>query len=267
VWKEHSVGTQIVFAGMFPDLIARAGYCIVECTAKLVPLFARSFPDCDVVPRTDPPHPDTQHGIDFQIPSGGLARWLRTGLATFPRHQGYLAADPARVAWWKERLQKLGAGPKIGFSWRSIITRGERALDCTALDQWGAILRTPGARFVCLQYDECSAELGAAQAEFGVSLHRFGELDLFNDLDDAAALISALDLVISAPTAIADLSAALGTPTWRLDYGVDWKMHNAGHHPWFPAMRRFTRSLHQPWEEVIKKVAVELRAWAAGRGS
>jgi tetratricopeptide (TPR) repeat protein len=267
VWKEQSVGSQLVYAGMFPDLIARAGFCIIECTPKLVPLFARSFPDCDVVPRTEPPHPYTQHGIDYQVPIAGLGRWLRTGLETFPRHCGYLRADPARVEYWRERLRTLGAGPKIGFSWRSINTRGERALACTAIDQWGPILRTPGAHFVCLQYDECSDELELAQREFGVPVRRFSELDLFSDVDEAGALMCALDLVLSAPTAITDLSGALGVPTWQLHHATDWKMHNASYHPWFPAMRRFQRRLHQPWEEVVDEVAAELRSWIAGRGS
>ncbi|HKA42729.1 MAG TPA: tetratricopeptide repeat protein [Burkholderiales bacterium] len=267
VWKEQSVGAQLLFAGMFPDLIARAGYCIIECTPKLVPLFARSFADCDVVPRTEPPHPYTQHGVDFQIPSGGLGRRLRSGLDAFPRHQGYLLADPQRVAWWRGRLQELGAGPKIGFSWRSISTRGERALACTALDQWRSILRTPGVQFVCLQYDECSAELQAARTEFGVPLHRFSDLDLFNDLDEAAALTRALDLVISAPTAASVLSAALGVPTWQLHHGADWQMHGLPRHPWLPALRRFQRGVHQPWEEVMTEIAGELLNWIAERGS
>jgi tetratricopeptide (TPR) repeat protein len=267
VWKELSVGSQLLFAGMFPELLARAGYCIIECTPKLAPLFARSFPDCDVVPRTEPPHPYTQHGIDFQVPSGSLGRWLRTGLDTFPQREGYLVADPQRVARWKERLRELGAGPKIGFSWRSINTRGERALACTSPDQWRAILRTPGVQFVCLQYDECSAELQAARTAFGVPLHQFSELDLFNDLDETAALTRALDLVISAPTAASVLSAALGVPTWQFHHGADWQMHGAPRHPWLPALRRFQRGAYQPWEEVMSEAAAELRRWLAGRGS
>jgi hypothetical protein len=220
-----------------------------------------------VVPRTEPPHSYTQHGIDYQIPAGSLGRWLRPGIESFPRRRGYLAADPARVGHWKERLRALGTGPKIGFSWRSINTRGERALACTTIDLWGPILRTPGAHFICLQYDECSDELEAAQAQFGVAAHRFAELDLFSDVDGAAALMLALDLVISAPTSVTDLSSALGVPTWQLHHGADWKMHNLDHHPWYPTLRRFQRGLDQPWDEVIREVAAQLQGWMALRGS
>jgi tetratricopeptide (TPR) repeat protein len=265
VWKEQSVGGQLVYAGMFQELIERCGFCIIECTPKLVPLFARSFPEADVVPRTEPAHPYTQHGIDFQIPAASLGARLRPALVSFPRHQGYLRADTERVGHWRERLRLLGAGPKIGFSWRSINQSGVRALACAALEQWGPILRAPGVHFVSLQYDDCAQELEAARGRFGVPLHRFDDLDLFNDVDGAAAMTAALDLVISAPTAVTDLSAALGVPTWQLHHGTDWKIHGAGYHPWFPAMRRFQCGLHQPWPELIEEIAAELRRWAAGR--
>jgi len=41
-------------------------------------------------------------------------------------------------------------------------------------------------------------------------------IDQKNELDRAAALMSALSLVISAPTAVACLSAAVGTRTLKL---------------------------------------------------
>ena len=76
-----------------------------------------------------------------------------------------------------------------------------------------------------LQYDECSAELAAARSRFGRALHAFPEVDLFNDLDEAAALTRACDLVISAPTAVSVLAAAVGVPTWQMTYGPDWQTH------------------------------------------
>jgi tetratricopeptide (TPR) repeat protein len=266
-WKEQSVGSQLLFAGALPELIARAGYCIVECTPKLVPLFARSFPDCDIVPRTDPPHPYTQHAIDFQVPMCSLGRWLRRSPDEFPSRESYLAADEDRVDYWRDRLSQLGAGPKIGFSWRSIDTSGARSLACTLIEQWAPVLAGHAAAFVSLQYDECSDELERARRELGVPIHEPGGIDMFNDLDDVAALMRSLDLVISAPTAVSVLSAALGVPTWQLHHGMDWQMHGQPRHPWLRSLRRFQRSLHQPWEEVMRDVAAELERWLAARGS
>jgi hypothetical protein len=225
-----------------------------------------------VVPRTEPPHPDTARGFDFQSPSGSLARWLRPDIGAFPARRAHLAADAGRTARWRERLAALGAGLKVGFSWRSTNLKGARALACTTLAEWGPIFAVPGVQFVCVQYDDCRAELEEARQRFGIPLHAFPEVDLYNDLDEAAALKSALDLVISAPTAVSFLSAALGVPTWQMSYGADWHAHGTDRNLWFPAMVIFRRSWDQQWDTVIAAIAERLRersgtADGEGRGS
>jgi len=63
--------------------------------------------------------------------------------------------------------------------------------------------------WICLQYDECKLELESAWRQSDVELHRFDDVDFFNDLDEVAALNAALDLVISRRSAVSALSAAL----------------------------------------------------------
>jgi len=157
----------------------------------------------------------------------------------------------------------LGPGLKVGICWRSSNMRGNRALDCTELRQWGAILRVPGVRFVNLQYDECEAELKAAEQAFGIAIARFPEVDMFNDLDETAALMRGLDLVIGAPTSVTVLSEALGAPTWRMIYGPDWQRFGQAKHPWYPSMRSFERKWDESWESVLQTIADELRVVAS----
>ena len=55
--------------------------CVFETDIRLVPLFARSFPDIEVVSYDEPADPratDPTH--DFQTPIGSLPRWCRRGL-------------------------------------------------------------------------------------------------------------------------------------------------------------------------------------------
>jgi hypothetical protein len=132
---------------------------------------------------------------------------------------------------------------------------GSRMLYYTTLDLWGPIFSTPGVHFVNLQYDKCDSELDAARQQFGIPLHTFPELDLLNDLDDAAAFTQALDLVISAGTSTNIMAAALGKPTWLIDYTKGWPMLGTDYMPWFPTQRNFCRHWNQPWNEVIADVA------------
>jgi tetratricopeptide (TPR) repeat protein len=265
VWGEQGIGDELLHASMYRDLIDAGARCVFECSAKLVPLFRQSFPEATVVPRTQPPHPATMAGIDFQIPAGSLGAYLRPALDRFPRRRDYLCAHPARLAHWRERLDRLGPGLRIGFCWRSSDPRGERALACTRLEQWDALLRTPDVHWICLQADDCQGELDAARARQPVPLHRF-DIDHFNDLAEVSALTAALDLVISAPTAVSIHAAALGVDVWQLTYGADWQTHGTASVPWHPGMQRYLRRWDEPWSVVLDRVAAALSA-RTSRGS
>jgi Tfp pilus assembly protein PilF len=264
VWGEQGIGDEILFAGMYPDLLALGGDCVFECKPKLLQLFARSFPGAQVIARTQPPQREALEGAHYQIAAGSLGRYLRGRLSDFPDRRGYLVADDERVQHWRARLGALGPGLKVGFCWRSSNTKGERALACTRLEQWGKLFGLGGVHWVCLQYDECAEELADAQERFGLRLHRFGEVDYFDDLDEVAALMQALDLVISAPTTVSMQAAALGVPTWQMTYGTDWQLLGGASNPWFPAMERFVRAGAESWEPVFAALAQRLRALACG---
>jgi Tfp pilus assembly protein PilF len=262
VWAEQGIGDEIHFASLLPELMAQ-GHVVVECSAKLVDLFINSFPQAEVIARTRPPHARTLARIDYQIAMGSVARWLRPALASFPPRNAYLVPVAARLDYWRNRLDAIGPGPKIGFCWRSNDLSGERALQCTDLAQWGPLFACAGVEFVCLQYDECTVELEQARAKFGVPLHDFGEVDMFDDLAETAALMRSLDVVISAPTAVSVLAGALGVPTWQMICGTYWQMHGTDRNPWHPAITVYTRARDQTWEAVMQAIATQLRALAA----
>jgi len=274
VWGEQGVGDEIWAAGMYRELIdgpARGERVLIECRPKLFPLFKRSFTGADVIAKLDPPDARCLNGVDFQIACGSLGRFVRPDLASFPRREAtggaYLFANPVREAAWRKRIASLGPGLKVGICWRSTNIKGERALSCTRLMQWGEVFKVPGVRFISVQYDECEAELAEAEAAFGVTIERFPEVDMYDDLDETAALMRGLDLVISAPTSVSILSAALGVPTWQMNHGVEWQLHGLDHNPWYPSMRNYARRWDQPWEDVLAKIAVELGALAENRSA
>ncbi len=261
VWMEQGLGDHIVFSSMLPDLLRAGAHCIVECEPRLVTLFQRSFPGAEVVPTTVQPQPRTQQpDIDFQIPVASLARWLRPDLESFPRQRGHLTPDPARVARWRERIGALGPGLKVGICWRSMLNKGARSRESTELNQWDPILTVPGVHFVNLEYDQCDEELREAERKLGVRIHTWDDMDLKNDQDGLAALISTLDLVLSALTAVVQMAGAVGTPTWVLHLDApDWWALGTDHCPWYPSVRSFPCGANAPWEPVIETMASELR--------
>jgi tetratricopeptide (TPR) repeat protein len=268
-WGEQGLGDEIIFASMIPELTAVAACCVVECEMRLVPLFARSFPAAQLIPRSDPPRPSTGRA-DLQIAAGSAARWLRPSLDRFPRgfphDKGYLRGDRERVSHWRARLEALGAGLKVGICWRSGLTTGLRGLQGTELRDWGSVLATPGVHFVNLQYDDCRAELAQALARFGVAIHGWRDIDLKQDIDEVAALTTALDLVVSVSTSVAYLAGALGRPVWQLTLtssGDCWTMGQS-YMPWFPSMRLYECSSEQKWEAVLERIAEDLAEASSG---
>ncbi|WP_434624108.1 tetratricopeptide repeat protein [Azospirillum sp. B2RO_4] len=273
VWREQGVGDELMFSACYADLIARAGRVILECEPRLVDLFARSFPQAVVRAATADPV-----DADCHVPAGSLPLLLGWGLGGFPARGGWLRADGAAVKWWRGWVGGLstnhcplpdppplgGGGDRsfvgvrrqslprpagevrwgsnsaltIGLCWRSSLRSTLRDANYAPLADWAPILTLPGLRLVNLQYDECEAELADAEQRFGIAIHR-PPLDLKNDLDGAAALTAALDLVISAGTSVAEMAGALGVPVWRIGPAGDWTALGTGCRPWYPSMRLF----------------------------
>jgi tetratricopeptide (TPR) repeat protein len=259
VYREQGVGDELMLASMYPDLVAAAREVVIECDTRLVPLFARSFPDAEVREQTqDEMRRETKHDVDRAISAGSLIRWFRPTIDAFPDRRSFLVPDPERVRAWQERLAEIGPGPYVGISWRSKIRTAERRLEYTRLDEWGDIFATPGVTWVNLQYDDCSRELRDAEKRFGVQIQRWDWLDLMNDFDEVAALMTALDLVVSPFNAVAQLSGALGVRTVAMGNRHGWGELGTGRMPWTPAIVVASRMPNEEWDEVLTIAAAEV---------
>lgn len=262
VMAEQGLGDEIFFASCVPDVIRQAGHVVVECDPRLQPLFARSFPNATIQGSTrlnigwivDVPK------IDMQVAAGSIPRFVRRTLESFPKEPGYVVADSQRVEYWRSRLATLGPELKVGICWRSGLRKGERLKQYSELSQWKDIFAVPGVRFVKLQYDECEEELAEAEALFGVKIERFSELDMKNELDETCALITALDVVITAGTAVSEMAGALGVEVYRLDVqGKQMDSLGTDHSPWHPAMRLFKQMTIGDWSTPLALVAEALK--------
>lgn len=255
VWSEQGIGDELVFASCLPDLLAAARRVIVECDPRLISLWRRSFPSAEfraLGDRTALP------GVAYQAPSGDVAAHFRSDLTRFPDRPSHLVAASTQVGEWRPRLDALGSGPKVGICWRGLRRRANRRSAYTDLAQWAGILSAPGIQFVSLQYGEAEEEIAAIQGQLGCRVHQFSDLDLRDDIDGAAALITGLDLVIGPDTAVTALAGALGRPTWKLSPANDWLRLGSDHYPWLPSVRVFEKT-GPDWSEALATIAGLLR--------
>jgi len=265
VWPQEGIGDVILYASCLPDIEQTAAHCVVEVEDRLVPLFARSFPSAEVVAVSNPPDERaSDEGHDYQTSLSALPRYLRPTLESFPQRGGYLRADDAKRAGWRGRLEAVGEGPKVGIAWRSALVNAERRRFYTDIADWSPILSLPGLHFVNLQYGDGEADLHRIDPALAERVTTFDDLDLMNDIDDLAALISTLDLVISPLIATSWLAGGMGTPTWVLQRPGDWRMFGTDGFPWQPGVRMFVKPAGKTWTCVLDEVAKKLADLTSG---
>jgi tetratricopeptide (TPR) repeat protein len=266
VYSEQGIGDEIMFASCFPDLLETAENCVLESSLRLASLFARSFPRATIIARERGRMPDWSRlpEINLQVAAGSVPRFLRKGLAGFPARRGYLTADSHRVARWRARLEAAGPGPKVGLAWTGGLPGTLRASRSLALSELAPLLGACEAQFVALEFLDCAHEVAAYNRGGAVRpLHWWPEA--VRDIEETAALLCALDLVISVTTATAHLAGALGRPTWILVPGVPtWRYGWEGERmPWYPSARVLRRGADQSREAFVAGAARELAALTA----
>jgi len=264
---EQGLGDQIMFASCLHEVVSRARQVILECDQRLASLFQRSFPGVRVIGSRQEMQPLWLREVghpDYHLPAGNLPGFFRSRLEDFPRHDGYLVADPERVARWKERLAALGPGPYIGLSWRGGTRGTRRSFRSLSLVDLLPFLRVPGLRFVSLQYGDCAEDLETLRRESGIEVAHWPEA--IADYEETAALCVALDMTVSVCTAVIHLNGALGKPVRVMVPAVpEWRYGVSGEAmPWYPSVRLIRQAARGDWSEVFARVADDLgRRFAA----
>lgn len=272
VTAEQGVGDEMMFASMFADLANRAraenARIIVECDLRLVPLFARSFPQMAVhAAKTEKrggrvnAHYDwlkAAGGANLAIEMGSLGRIFRKDATNFTAPHAYLIPDAQEVARWRTHFSDHTKGPYLGICWRSGKTGQGRALQYAPLEQWGAFLRDVPGTLVCAQYDAQADELTKLEELSGRQILRPEGIDQKNELDRTAAMLSALDIVISAPTAVSWLAASTGTPVLKILYDTSWTSFGKAYEPFAPACTCVMPDTPGDWVQTFEIAKAEI---------
>ena len=248
IWGEQGIGDEIMFAGLIPDAIRTGNHCRLDCDPRLQPLFARSFPNLDVVSGAIP-KPD----IAAHLPSGSLPRLFRPTTAAFAATtSSYLTADP--VARKRFRACYADGRRLLGLAWhtKNRKTGRDRSID---LSLFAPLFARPDIRWVSLQYGDHDV-LGNQTAAAHAPLLIDRSVDQLANIDSFAAQIAAMDMVITIDNSTAHLAGALGVPAWvLLPFARDWRWLQAREDSlWYPTMRLFRQPKPGDWQSVLQRV-------------
>jgi tetratricopeptide (TPR) repeat protein len=243
---EQGLGDTIQFVRYAPLLRRRGARVVLDVQAPLVSLL-RDLADA-VIAQGDalPPY-------DLHCPLLSLPLAFGTELATIPAGIPYLQADPAKRAIWAARLGTR-TRLRVGIAWSGAAYHPGDASRSIPAALFLAPLAAVGVELHVIQKDIRAGDAAAVAAVRGLRMHA----DLLHDLTETAALISELDLVISADTSVAHLAGALGRPVWiMVAADFRWMRHRTDS-PWYPTARLFRQTARGAWPPVIAEVAAAL---------
>jgi len=252
---EQGFGDTMQFTRYVPLVAARAGKVTFRVQQGLAGLMRESLKGIDVLGDRAP----AVTNADCECALLSLPYLFGTRLETIPATGPYLRANPDEAARWKARYRDSSF--KVGMIWAGNPEHVNDRRRSIPLEQLAPLLAVPDASFTSLQVGPRADDL-KAHPEFHIT-------DVAKELVGfaaTAALIEALDLVITIDSAVAHLAGGLGKPTWLLAPCVSdwrWQLHREDN-PWYPTMRLFRQVEGQEWPAVIDRVVGELTAVVKG---
>lgn len=292
---EQGVGDEIMFMSMCPPDFDG----VIECNPRNEGLFQRSFPKAKVYGTLllNALEWPLVEKADWHLEMGGLGEFFAP--EPFNRLR-FLTADSARIAGWQAyfcerereaRSRLLGlSGPtnptvrqswggpgdvehgpassgyrgprRIGLAWTGgtwSTGRGRRTVPFDLIAK-KLIEQHPDVTFVNLEYEDRKDEL----APYPQVLNPYWATKKGADLDDLAAIVSNLDLVITPTQSVVDLCGGLGVPVWVMtEEHPQWRYATAAGEDrmWFyESAKLFRQRLEDngKWDRVVNNVTTAL---------
>lgn len=262
ILAEQGLGDQIMFASCLPDLLAlHPQNVLLEANARVATTLARSFPQIHIISSSQKKGFDwfkQDYVPDCYVHIADLPRHFRSSIDDFPSITEYLKADTSRVSYWSEHLDRENSLPKVGISWRGGLQKTRQSIRSLELTQLLPLFSNSDVQFVNLQYGDISSELRDFSVNHGVTILNYPKA--IEDLDEFAALISALDLVITVCNTTVHYTGALGRECWVMTPFVpEWRYGiNSPSMRWYPSTRMFRQHRSGDWDGVLERVATAL---------
>jgi len=252
---EQGLGDTLQFIRYAAVVKQRGGTVVAECQPSLLGVLA-GCPGIDQLVREGEPLP----ACDVQAPLLSLPGLCGTALATIPAEVPYLVAYRSRVEHWRDRLAAV-SGFKVGICWQGYPGHKNDRRRSVPLEQFVPLAEVPGLRLVSLQKGPGSEQWTALAGHWPVAGLPGQAEEPSEGWVDTAALVCALDLVITVDTAVAHLAGALGVPVWvALPFSPDWRwLLGRADSPWYPTMRLFRQTRLGHWSDVFERIAAELQ--------
>jgi tetratricopeptide (TPR) repeat protein len=251
LWATGSLADTVQFVRYAQFAKNRGAQVILECNKLLIPL-VRHMSTVDRLAVTDGvPPPFDVHAPLLYFPA--LVTAARSfGYGNVP----YLAVPRELVQRSRGHLNPDGR-PIVGIAWAGVPDPERRAFEFASLSTFAPLASVPRARILSLQLGPHSHELLAPAP----GLHVEPALKDTASIEDIAAALPNLDVLITVDPLLAHVAGALGRPVWLLvPTGAAWPWPAEGVQTgWYPTMRLFRQTRRRDWLPLLEIVADTLR--------
>lgn len=263
---EQGIGDEIMYASMIDRAIeaaeAKGSRVVIECYSRNEGLMRRSFPQASVYGTLHEMYSEwpADEGVTHKIEMGGLGEFF----APEPfRCSAFLAEDTARrLAWltWLENAAPIGK-LRVGIAWTGGSWESGRGRRSIPFELTAQLMRGQDVTFVNLEYEDRRKDLELTPGVLNpVTATKKGQ-----DMDELAALVANLDLVISVQTSVVDLCGALGVPCWAItDQVPQWRytgFFGSDTMGFYKSVKVYRQKQWGEWAPVVNQVARDLKAW------
>ena len=252
LYTEQGIGDAVQFARYVPALAATGAKVVIHCAPPLHSLLASVAGVAQVISGNM-----ALLRYDAHFPLMSLPRHFATTLATIPAKTPYITVAPARRAAMRATLDAQPGRLRVGLAWAGNRTHTNDRNRSLHLSTLAALFDVDDIAWFSLQQGDAAVQVAAVRGAADM-----GPLAPSASLDDTAALIAELDLIISVDTSIVHLAGALGRPCWvLLPFAPDWRwLLRRDDSPWYPSLRLFRQATLRDWATVVARVASALRA-------
>jgi hypothetical protein len=178
---------------------------------------------------------------------------------TLAAREPYVRIEAERIARWRNRIGAHGF--KIGIAWQGNpnfrFDRG-RSIPLAA---YAPLAEIPGVRLISLQKQPGADQVTTADFRGRIETPTDPGDRSANALLDLAAIMQAVDLVVTSDSMPAHLAGALGVPAFvalrrRM---LDWRWLPAygKRSPFYPSLTLYRQTVEGEWQDVFERVAAD----------
>jgi len=222
IWREQGIGDQMMWGWFFRYLVKNNISATIHIEPRLLNLMKNSFPSFKFLAEEpiDICLNENLQEYDAEILTFSLGKYLIPEIIEAQNqfeegnYQGpHLLADGDKISYWNKLLKDRTANKTVGVCWRSGTVGNLRDYSYLSAENIVEIFKNLSCSVVNLQYDYEDEEIELIKSALGERFINFSEINLKDDQDDLAALMTNLDLVFSVGTAVMALAGSIGVST------------------------------------------------------